>query len=104
MMVYYKLSNEYILIKVFQSLRQDQPNVFNKLVAISGDMSLPELGISPADVNMLCDNVTVVFHSAARLKFDDDLKEAIASNVKGPQKVVALCRQLKHLKVVNQLT
>ena len=87
---------------MFQSLRQDQPNVFNKLIAISGDMSLPELGISPADLSILCDNVTVVFHSAARLKFDDDLKEAMDSNVKGPQKVVSLCHQLKHLKVVNQ--
>lgn len=49
---------------------------------------------------MLRSNVNIVFHSAARIKFDDDLRGAIDLNVKGPQQVVALCRQLKHLEVV----
>jgi len=64
---------------------------------------LPELGLSLSDLQMLSGNVTVVFHSAARIKFDDDLRGAIESNVKGPQKVASLCRQLKHLEVEYNL-
>lgn len=89
---------ELINNQVFASLRQDRPDVFSKCVPISGDISLPELGLSLADLQMLSGNVTVVFHSAARIKFDDDLRGAIDSNVKGPQKVASLCRQLKHLE------
>lgn len=81
-------------------LRQDRPDVFSKCVPISGDISLPDLGISFSDLQMLRSNVNIVFHSAARIKFDDDLRGAIDLNVKGPQQVVALCRQLKHLEVV----
>lgn len=73
--------------------------MFSKLVPISGDISLPELGLSLADLQMLSGNVTIVFHTAARIKFDNDLRGAIDSNVKGPQKVVSFCRQLKQLKV-----
>lgn len=73
--------------------------MFKKLVPVAGDISMTGLGLSLSDQQMLCASVTVVFHSAARIKFDDDLKSAIESNVKGPQKVAAFCRNLEKLKV-----
>ena len=60
---------------------------------------MPYLGISSSDMHIIEDNVSVVFHSAARVKFDDDLRIAIESNVKGPGTVMTFCRNLKHLKV-----
>ena len=71
----------------------------SKLIAVSGDVSLPELGISPSDMLEIKENVTVVFHSAARVKFDEDLRSAIESNVKGPKLVAAFCQQLKNIEV-----
>lgn len=73
--------------------------MFDKLVPIAGDISSTGLGLSLADQQTLKSSVSIVFHTAARIKFDDDLKSAIDSNVKGPQKVVAFCRQLEKLKV-----
>lgn len=84
---------------MFDWLRQNQPDVFEKLIPISGDVSLSDLGISLSEMQELIENVSVVFHSAARVKFDDDLRSAIDSNMKGPKRVAIFCRQFKDLKV-----
>lgn len=60
---------------------------------------MPELGISPTDKDALRNQVSIVFNSAARLKFDDKLKDALEPNVFGPQRLVELCRDFKCLKV-----
>ena len=62
---------------------------------------MPDLGISFSAMQELIENVSIVFHLAARIKFDNDLRSAIDSNVKGPKRVAIFCRQLKHLKVLN---
>lgn len=87
------------LTQAFISLRETNPQVLGKVVPIAGDISMPTLGISDSDLNLLSDSVSVVFHLAARVKLDENLKAAFESNVKGPQKVVGLCRKLKNLKV-----
>ncbi|KAI9556291.1 hypothetical protein GHT06_018865 [Daphnia sinensis] len=89
---------ELISCKVFEWLKQNQPDALDKLIPVNGDVSLPDLGLSLSDMQELSDNVSVVFHSAARVKFDDNLRNAIDSNVKGPQRVANFCRQLKKLK------
>lgn len=44
-----------------------------KIVAIEGDITLPELGLSQKDRQLLIDEVSVVFHCAASIKFDAPL-------------------------------
>ena len=90
-------------IKVFDALRKDSPEVLNKLVAIGGDMSLAQMGISPADVKMLSENVSIVFHSAATVKFDEVLKIAVEMNLKGTMRLIELCRKMERLEVSEQL-
>ena len=85
--------------KVFDALRKDSPEVLNKLVAIGGDMSLAELGISSADTKILAENVSIVFHSAATVKFDEVLKSAVEMNLKGTMRLVQLCRKMERLEV-----
>ena len=46
----------------------------SKLEAVEGDITKPGLGISAGDRCKLVSRVTVVFHSAASVKFDDPLK------------------------------
>ncbi len=50
------------------------PDYKNKLVAINGDLSEPNLGISEQDRTLLADNVNIVFHSAATVRFDEPIK------------------------------
>ena len=85
--------------QVFDNLRVNEPAVLDQLVAVAGDVSLPALGIGVDDAELLRATVSIVFHSAARVKFDQDLRDAVEINVKGTRKVVDLCRQLPHLKV-----
>jgi fatty acyl-CoA reductase len=71
----------------------------NKVFAIQGDISMPELGISEQDIQTLINEVSIVFHSAATVKFDEALKTSIEFNVLGTRRVIQLCHKLKELKV-----
>lgn len=50
------------------------PDLKKKIVAIEGDLGLKSLGISEQDRQTLIDNVNIVFHSAATVRFDEPLK------------------------------
>jgi len=86
--------------QVFDGMRMKRPEALKKLVAVSGDITVEKLGLSALDRQMLIDNVSVVFHSAARVRFDFDLKVAIEMNIVGLQRVADLARQIKRLDVM----
>lgn len=44
-----------------------------KVIAVPGDITLPKMGIVAADYDILVQEVSVVFHSAATVKFDEPL-------------------------------
>ena len=70
------------------------------MVPIAGDMCLPGLGVSTSDVKILSDNVSIVFHSAATVKFDEALKSAVEMNLKGTMRLIELCRKMDRLDVI----
>jgi fatty acyl-CoA reductase len=57
------------------------------------------LGLSSSDRQMLEENVSVVFHCAATIRFDDPLKTAVFLNIRGTREVMLLARNMKDLKV-----
>ena len=59
-------------------------------------MSLPDLGLSRADRTMLIQNVNIVFHIAATVKFNEPLNVAVDINTKGTARIIELCKELKH--------
>ena len=75
------------------------PNFRNKVVAIEGDCTLPDLGISSKDREFLSKEVSIVFHMAATIRFDEKLKQAIAINVNGTKKIIQLCKSMHNLQV-----
>ena len=68
-------------------------------MAVKGDVTLPELGLSSSDLQLLIENVSIVFHSAATIRFNEELKTALEMNVKGPMRLLEICRQMKRLEV-----
>ena len=86
---------------MFGKLIREQPEVKTKIILVQGDMSLPNLGISSADLDLLVNNVSVVFNSAATVRFNEELRTAVKLNVKGPQQLLHICHQMKHLVVCN---
>ena len=83
--------------RLFTPLIHTAPNVLKKVVAISGDITEPNMGISCSDEDMIINDVSVIFHAAATVKFDDDLADSIKMNVKGTLSIVDLARKMDNL-------
>ncbi|XP_033646092.1 fatty acyl-CoA reductase 1-like isoform X1 [Asterias rubens] len=86
--------------KMFDKLKNEQPDSLKKLVVVEGDIQEPNLGISEEDTARLHNEVSVVYHSAATVKFDEKLSLALKLNVGSVQKMVALCHGMKKLEVL----
>ncbi|KAH8387028.1 hypothetical protein KR093_004172 [Drosophila rubida] len=82
---------------LFDRLYRERPDAFAQVEAISGDCTELGLGISEADHKRLR-NVTVVYHSAASVRFDDPLREAILINTRGTHELIKVALQWKKLK------
>ena len=70
-----------------------------KVVAIAGDISVTNLGLSAADRQLLADRVSIVFHAAATIRFDSPLRHAVIINVRGTKYVLDLAKEMKNLEV-----
>lgn len=66
---------------------------------ILGDCEQPDLGLSAEDRQKLTDEVNVVFHVAATVRFDEKLRKATNINVRATRDVMKLCSNMKDLKV-----
>lgn len=86
--------------QVFEALRTEHPEQMQKIVAVAGDVTLPGFGLSSSDLQLILDNVSIVFNSAATVKFDEELKTAVQLNVKGPRELLAICRNMKQLQAL----
>ncbi|XP_075145603.1 waterproof [Haematobia irritans] len=85
---------------VFEKLKKITPNYRDKITVISGDVSMPALGISDEDREMLRDQVNIIIHGAATVRFDEKLKMAIGINVSGTKEILKLAKEIVHLKAV----
>ncbi|XP_063696526.1 putative fatty acyl-CoA reductase CG5065 [Culicoides brevitarsis] len=83
--------------ELFVNLLAKNPQILDKLELIEGDMSLPRLGLSDTDWEKLkC--VSIFFHSAASVRFDEPLKEAILGHVRGTRELLELASSCKNIK------
>lgn len=56
------------------------------------------IGLSEADKQELIDNVSVIYHAAASVRFDDPLKNAILLNTRGTRETIQLALEMKRLE------
>ncbi|XP_046615044.1 fatty acyl-CoA reductase wat-like isoform X1 [Neodiprion virginianus] len=85
---------------IFDRLKSEQPKYRHKIVVVSGDCSLPNLGLYNDDRDLLIREASIVFHVAATVRFDEQLKYAVAINVNGTKEVLDMCRSMYNLKSV----
>ncbi|KAJ9578546.1 hypothetical protein L9F63_005275 [Diploptera punctata] len=76
------------------------PELQNKVVAISGDVSKPSLGLSDEDRAELCLQVTIVFHVAASINFNATLQSAVRTNLMGTKRILELCYDMPAIKAL----
>lgn len=67
-------------------------------MAIVGDAMEPLLGIT-TESRKLLENVSIVFHCAATIRFDEPLHQALKLNVGGTLEALKIAESLKQLKV-----
>ncbi|CAL1267809.1 unnamed protein product [Larinioides sclopetarius] len=85
---------ELLNCKVFDLVKKENPEAVQKVVVVHGDLSLPQLGVSPADLETMSKTVSVVFHSAATVKFDEPLKVAVDMNLLATRRMLEVCHKL----------
>lgn len=59
---------------MFDKVRETVVDFKSKVVPVTGDIAEENLGLSDEDWEMLQENIEIVFHSAATVRFDEDLK------------------------------
>lgn len=84
--------------KLFDRVREDDPEFHQKIVPISSELTQPGLALSADDVRKLADCINIVFHCAATIRFDEPLKHALQLNVIATQQLLALAQQMQHLQ------
>jgi fatty acyl-CoA reductase len=84
---------------LFDVLKQRNPDNLKKIIPVLGDCKELGLGLSKSDRQMIEEEVSVVFHCAATVRFDDPLKDAVNMNLRGTREVMLLARNMKELKV-----
>lgn len=84
-------------LQLYDRVRKLDPDFMQKLIGVVGDCELPGLGLSNEDRQLLIDNVSIIFHAAATVNFDERLSLSLKINVMGTQGVVDICRRVKKL-------
>lgn len=82
-------------------MQTEVPQYLSKITVVDGDISEEGLGLSAEDRKMLIDNVNVIFHSAANVRFIEPLKSSVNSNVIGCKRMLDLAKETKNLKVIH---
>jgi len=88
--------DELLRSKIF-SFHQYSVNQFNKFVAVNGDCSQPDMGLSEEDKLSLINEVNLVFHCAASVKFDAPVPYNFKQNTLGSKYMVDLVKKFKQI-------
>lgn len=89
---------------VFERLKEERPKFRHQIVPVVGDCGLPGLGMSPEARATLVDNVNIIFHCAATVRFDEDIDIAVNINVRGTKCILDLAKETKNLKCVMHVS
>lgn len=88
-----------IVFQLFDRLRTEKPDALQKVMVMQGDVLLEELGLTLESKATLQEEVSVVFHCAATLRLEANLKDAVEMNAFGTWRVLQLARGMTQLKV-----
>ncbi|XKL65009.1 hypothetical protein PGB90_005095 [Kerria lacca] len=91
--------NEIFNNKFFNRLKHEVPNFYEKLSLIDGCLNEPGLNLSNENRQTIINKVNIIYHCAATVRFDENLRNAITINALGTREIIRLAREIKNLKV-----
>ncbi|XP_026732733.1 putative fatty acyl-CoA reductase CG5065 [Trichoplusia ni] len=83
---------------LFSKIKESNPKLLDKIIPVTGDLTYPNFGLKPEDEKSLVDNVSVVFHSGATIRFDEPLPVAMRINFEGTRTMLNLCQRMKNIE------
>ncbi|XP_044260757.1 fatty acyl-CoA reductase wat-like [Tribolium madens] len=84
----------------YNKVKTENPNFKSRVSAIEGDCVSDNLGLSLQDREKLVTKVNVVFHVAATVHLNENIKTAYKINIGGTENLLKLCQKMKNLKSV----
>ncbi|KAL2712562.1 LOW QUALITY PROTEIN: fatty acyl-CoA reductase 1-like isoform X2 [Vespula squamosa] len=84
-------------LPLFEKLKEMNPSAHEKVIPIKGNVTENDLGLDPIDKQVLIDKVSIIFHVAANVKFDDSLPTAIFTNTRSTRDLCLMAENMKKL-------
>ncbi|EHJ52051.1 non-ribosomal peptide synthetase [Streptococcus macacae] len=93
------------LVKSLQDYKIYDPAYEQRIVAICGDLELPNLGMNEADYNLYSKTIDTVIHNGAKVNFFEPYKNLKKTNVKGTLNIIqfAALHRLKPIHFISTL-
>ncbi|XP_017780660.1 PREDICTED: fatty acyl-CoA reductase 1-like isoform X2 [Nicrophorus vespilloides] len=90
-------SEEYFKDPVFERMIALNPNYYEKVSWIEGDLTMPRLNLSEDDMAII-KTVDIVIHLGASIKMKNPLHEMIKNNLFGTAELLKICLDNKNIK------
>lgn len=84
---------------LFKRLSSIDKNYTKRISLIEGDLASLNLGMTDNQRQELIDNVEIVLHAAADVRFDKTLQQLCLSNVRGTREIITLAKEMENLLV-----
>jgi fatty acyl-CoA reductase len=78
--------------------------MINKIIIITGDVALEGLGIAEEQRRLVINNVSLMYHFAATIRFDEKLKKAVELNTRGTREMIRLAKECKKLDMFGYMS
>ncbi|KAF4803991.1 putative fatty acyl-CoA reductase [Turdus rufiventris] len=85
--------------KLFDRLREEQPDFKEKIIVVESELTQPELDLSNPIKEEFIECINIIFHCAATVRFNETLRDAVQLNVVATQQLLSLAQRMKNLEV-----
>ncbi|RZC36968.1 NAD binding 4 domain containing protein, partial [Asbolus verrucosus] len=89
---------------LFDLVKAQNCDALQKIKVVTGDVAELNLGLSAEDRRLLIEEINIVFHSAASVRFDEPLSKAVFLNTRGTREVAWLALDMKNVEVLVHIS
>lgn len=93
-------AEQYLASDLFTHLstnEKERQTLLNKIILVQGDVTYESLGLSRDDLTNICQNVSIIFHSAACIRFNEPLKSACKIHIEGTKEVLNVAKKINQM-------
>ncbi|XP_011706614.1 PREDICTED: fatty acyl-CoA reductase 1-like, partial [Wasmannia auropunctata] len=83
---------------LYDQLKREVPDFRKKIVPINGDLKSEDFGLSKSDKKILINEVSIIFHIAADIRFDQNIKISTQININGAITILKFAKHMPNLK------